>query len=389
MRVEWRRDELTGPDGDGEPALVDAIRAEIADRGPITFARFMERALYEPDLGYYARSTDRTSAQGDFVTAPELHPVFGLTLARVVDEMWRRMGRPSPFTIREYGAGSGALFLALLDGLVRISSPLAAEVRYEPIDQPLQRRLIRERLDAANARAFVHEPDGKPFTGVVLANEFLDALPVHRVVQREGALRETLVDWADDRFVEVEGEPSTGRLVDWFRDAGVTLADGQRAEVNLAVLDWVASVGAELERGHVLVIDYGADAAQLYDPARRPDGTVRAFAGQRVSSDVLGGVGRRDITAHVDFDALERAARAAGLEILGRRRMAEFLIAAGLDEAYAAARAEADSDWESALTLRAAIRRLIDPGALGGYLASVMGRGVNTSDPLSALRDAP
>jgi SAM-dependent MidA family methyltransferase len=104
-------------DDAGEPALVELIRAEIERDGPITFARFMERALYEPGLGYYAVSATRPTRAGDFLTAPELHPIFGLTVARQIDEMWRLMGRPRPFVVREYGAGTGALYLAIVDGL--------------------------------------------------------------------------------------------------------------------------------------------------------------------------------------------------------------------------------------------------------------------------------
>ena len=388
MRLEWRREDAPPPDDAGEPALVDALAAEIAARGPITFARFMERALYEPDLGYYARSTNRTTPGGDFVTAPELHPVFGWTLARVIHEMWDSLGRPREFAVREYGAGSGALFLSVVDGLERIDSPLAAWVRYEPVDFAGQRAVIASRLSAAGRESRLRDPGGAGLEGVVLANEFLDALPVHRVVQRGSTLRELFVAQVDGRFVEVEGAPATERLVSWFADGGIELADGQRTEVNLAMADWTERVARGLVRGYVLVIDYGATAKRLYDPAIRPDGTLRAFAGQRVSGDVLSGVGRRDITAHVDFDALERAARAAGLTVLGRKRMAEFMLGAGLDQVYAAARAEADTDWNTALMLRGAIRRLLDPAALGGYVASVMGRDVPTDSPLPALAGA-
>ena len=178
-------------------------------------------------------------------------------------------------------------------------------------------------------------------TGVVIANEFADALPVHRVIQLDGALREIHVDWRDDRFIEVAGPLTDDRLATWFADAAIELAEGQRAEVNLAMLDWIRDVSAGLERGFVIVIDYGAAARELYGPDR-PTGTIRAFSGQQVSGDVLSGVGARDITSHVDFDALEREARACGLIVVGRRRSNEFLIACGLDDAYQQARAVSD-----------------------------------------------
>ena len=126
MRVEWRRDETSPPAGAsdaGSVPLALSIREEIAANGPITFARFMERALYDPAYGYYATSGDRPTRSGDFLTAPELHPIFGATLARQVDEMWQRLGRPDEFVMREFGAGTGALFLGIADGLASIGSP--------------------------------------------------------------------------------------------------------------------------------------------------------------------------------------------------------------------------------------------------------------------------
>lgn len=362
MQIEWHRSTVTPPAEDtGVPELVELIRAEIEAEGPITFARFMQRALYEPGLGYYATSPERPTRAGDFLTAPELHPIFGHTVARQVDEFWRRLGRPKVFVLREYGAGTGALGTAITEGLRLIGSPLAEQLRYEPIE-------IEGRLQvpaAVDAR----------FVGCVLANEFLDALPVHRVLKQHGRLMELFVDWRDGAFVEHPGDLSDERLAGWFRDAGFELTEGQRAEVNLAMLDWLSEIGRVLERGAVLIFDYGAGAAELLSPDRHA-GTLRAFREQHVSSDILGGVGRRDITAHVDLDALERGARAAGLDVLGRTRQAEFLLGAGLEEAYAAARAEADEGWAAALTVRSAVRRLLDPQALGGYSVVTLGRGL-------------
>jgi SAM-dependent MidA family methyltransferase len=327
----------------GEPRLLEAILAEIDERGPITFARFMERALYEPELGYYAASRDRTTRSGDFLTAPELHPIFGHTVARQVERMWERLGRPTDFTVREYGAGRGTLGRALPAGMA-----------YEPIeyDQPRPARKL---------------------TGIVLANEFLDALPVHRVVARDGGLRELKVGRSEGRLIEVETELSDPRLAKWFDGRRIQLTDGQRAEVNLAMLDWLAEVVRDLERGYVLVFDYGLPATELYG-RERATGTVRAFRAQHVGSDVLGAVGHQDITAHVDLDALEDGARAAGLDVIQRTRQAEFLLANGLDEVYRALRDAPDTDWNSALTLRAAVARLLDPRGMGGFAVEILGR---------------
>lgn len=347
-------------DDPGVPVLVERIRDEIAATGPITFARFMERALYEPDLGYYATTHDRPTLAGDFLTAPELHPIFGWTVANQIEEMWRRLGEPPDFVLREYGAGRGTLGRTIADGLARAGSPLASRLRYEPID--IDGSLVTTGADTR-------------YTGVVLANEFLDALPVHRLIGHRGRLREVYVTWTDGRFAEVIGDLSDRRLENWFDVDQTALTDRQRAEACLGVCEWLASVSTDLTRGYVVLIDYGLSRHEILSP-ERASGTVRAFRGQHVSSDILRGVGRQDITAHVDLEALERDARNAGFEVIGRTTQAEFLIGAGLDPIYQAARDEADQEWAAATLLRSAVRRLLDPRQMGGYAVVVLGRGV-------------
>ena len=335
-------------------------------------------------------AVDRPTRSGDFLTAPELHPIFGQTLARQIDEMWRLMGRPDPFVVREYGAGSGALFLAILDGLSLLDLPLATAVRYDPIDFARQRALIEDRLAQAGRESHLLRvaDDHVVHAGVVIANEYLDALPVHRVIRLGGELRELYVAWRNERFTEVAGPISDERVARWFTDAGVTLAEGQRAEANLAMLDWIDELTRDVEHGYAIVIDYGAGGGELYGPDH-PTGTIRAFAGQRVSSDVLSEPGSRDITASVDFDALEGRARACGFNVVGRRRTNEFLLAVGLDDVYEQARAAAENDWDESLLLRGAITRLLDPNALGGYQVSVLGRNVPPDPLLSGFQPLP
>jgi SAM-dependent MidA family methyltransferase len=335
----------------GVPELIDRLRHDIELNGPITFAHFMQRALYEPGLGYYATSRDRPTREGDFLTAPELHPIFGRAVAAQVDEMWQRLGRPADFTIREYGAGRGTLGAAIDHSF-----------RYEPVESGDER-------------------PASSMTGVVLANEFLDALPVHRVTVVDGRLREVFVGWTDGAFADIVGELSDRRLATWFEDRHVTLGEGQVAEVNLAMLDWLTEVGANLERGYVLIVDYGLPALELYGPSR-PTGTLRAFRSHHVSSDILSGVGRQDLTAHVDLDALGDGARLAGLELIGRTTQAEFLVGSGMAELLERERVEAGEDWARQLELRAAIGRLLDPRHLGGYAVVALGRRVERDPPL-------
>lgn len=385
MQIERRRQAVQVPpvDDAGDPRLVELLREEIAHDGPLTFARFMQRALYEPGLGYYASSEARPGRSGDFLTAPEMHPIFGYTLARGLHEMWERLGEPGTFVLREYGAGRGALALALLEGLRRHGSPLLERLRYEPLDLPAQLGALREGLRAAGLEHVLSVPGG-PFVGCVLANEYLDALPVHRLVGRAGRLRELYVGWEGGRLVEVAGEPSSPALAEWFAAAGVELAEGQRAEASLAMLEWLREVGEALERGYVLVLDYGAQPAELYGPTR-PQGTLRAFRGQHVGGDVLGGVGRQDLTASLDLHALARGADAAGLQVLGSTSQAHFLLGCGLEAVLGDERERVANSWAELAALRSSVLRLLDPRALGGYATVALGRGVEAEPPLGGL----
>src|SRR6185295_3564507 len=244
LRPELRREAPTDlRDVGQDDALVERIRAEIRRAGPMSFARFMELALYAPDGGYYRDAATRPGREGDFITAPELHPIFGWSLARGLDEIWRRLGEPSPFVVREHGAGGGALAVAILDGLRDMGSTLLDVIAYEPVEIDARRlEAFTVRLAAAGHGGRQREPAGGSFTGVVLGNEVLDALPVHRVGRRADRLVELAVGLgADDAFVEVETELTTPALAERLAAEGVELADGQTAEVCLALDDWIAA----------------------------------------------------------------------------------------------------------------------------------------------------
>ncbi len=209
---------------------------------------------------------------------------------------------------------------------------------------------------------------------MILANEVLDALPTHRVVARGSALREIAVGWEDGAFVDVEIDPSTPALAERLVDEGVTLADGQRAEICLALDTWIAGVAAGLERGVVLLIDYGYPAEALYDPVRRRDGTLRAYLRHRVHDDPYIHVGRQDLTAHVDVTAVERAAVATGLSHLGTTTQAEFLVGLGTEGLLQAIQADPATTLEDYLGVRSALLRLLDPAAMGRFRVMAFGR---------------
>jgi SAM-dependent MidA family methyltransferase len=385
FEADLRTEAAPNLDVGDEPELVSRLHDEIAASGPITFARFMERALYEPHVGYYARPSTRPGRAGDFLTAPETHPVFGWAVARQLDEIWQLLERPDPFVVREHGAGSGALGQGILDGLRRERSALINAIAYQPVEIEAEREAaIRARLEAtghghavrrAAAPAGTGAAGRDSIVGVVLANEVLDALPVHRVVVRAGRLREILVDWRDSQFVEVEADPTTPRIEERLRNEGITLADGQQAELSLAIDDWVAAVAAELRRGVTLLIDYGYPAAELYDPKRRR-GTLLAYVRHRAHEEVFTNVGRQDLTAHVDLTAVERAADQHGLRKLGLTTQAEFLVGVGLADMLESIQRDPATSVEDYLGHRSSVVRLLDPAATGKFAVMAFGRGV-------------
>jgi SAM-dependent MidA family methyltransferase len=330
---------------------VAALRDEItaAPGGRITFARFMQRALTEPGLGYYATSASRPTREGDFLSAPELHPFFGRCIGRFVEGAWQAADSPADYLVREWGGGRGRLRETALAGLVSDGSPLAGRVRWEIVDLP-------DRGDTSDSPA-----------DLVLANEYLDALPVHRLVREGGQLREAWVSWQQDRFVEVLGELSSEELAAHLEADGVELGEGQRADVSLAAPRALAEMAATLVRGgRLLVIDYGHDASDLYGPSRMA-GSLLTYRSHDVADDPFAAVGRTDITAHVDLTALERAAAIAGLVLEGRTTQARFLVDLGLGQLLSDLGRDPRTDVAAYVEARASVGRLLDPRHLGGF----------------------
>jgi len=354
----------------------------------MTFARFMELALYDADGGYYRGAEPRPGRSGDFLTAPEAHPIFGQAVANQLVEIWERLDRPSPFVVREHGAGIGTLAEAILRRLEWARPELLAVLRYVPVEIDARRlEAFGARLTAAGfADRITAAAEDRPFTGVVLANEVLDALPVHRIGMRTGSLAERFVALdADGRLVDAWGPPSSRALGERLRSDGVQLAQSQSAEVCLALDGWIAEAVASLERGLLLLIDYGAHAGELYDAVRRPQGTVRAFVRHRVSDDLYGHIGRQDLTAHVDLTALGAAARAAALATIGETSQAEFLIGNGAQALLQEVQADPATTLAAYVELRSALMRLIDPAGMGGFRVTAFGRAWPAGPPLAGF----
>jgi SAM-dependent MidA family methyltransferase len=370
-----------------DPVLVERIADEIRRSGPMTFARFMHRALYDPDHGYYETAAAGPGRTGDFLTAPESHPIFGWALARQLEDVWQRLDRPERFVVREHGAGNGALAAGILDGLRRSGSELLAAIRYQAIDVARPRlEMLTSRLAEAGFEDRVEPPDERPAPGAVLANELLDALPVHLVEGATDGIRERFVvldESAPDPaqpFTALLGPPSTPALAARLAAEDVELQPGQPAEICLELDGWVDRATAPLERGLLLLIDYGAPAAELYTKER--GSTLRAYHRHRVHADPLVAVGRQDLTAHVDFTAVERAARVAGMAELGRARQQAFLAALGIGDLLVGLQSSVGATLGAYLEARSAVVRMLDPRATGAFAVLAFGRGLSAEPPL-------
>jgi SAM-dependent MidA family methyltransferase len=372
---------------ESDAALVERLRDAIQANGPMTFARYMDGVLYDPEHGYYVTRDDRTTREGDYLTAPELHPIFGATLAAQVEEAWERLDRPGTFTLREEAAGSGALGLAILDRLVAVRSPAAEAIRYLPVESdPTREASVRARLERAGHGARLAGPEpGGSLTGIVVANELLDALPVHRLTVHGGDLQELHVDWQDGWFTQVARAPSTPALAAHLARIGIDLVEGQVAEVGLMAAAWVRELGARLDRGLAMIIDYGHPARELYDPELRPGGLLRTYRLHHAGDDPYRFVGEQDLTAHVDWTSLELAALDARLDVLGRTTQAEALTGLGLGDQLVELQSRPGITTEAYAAARAAVVRLLDPRAMGGFGVLMPGRGIAAAPPLRSL----
>jgi SAM-dependent MidA family methyltransferase len=341
--------------------LAERIRAQ----GPMTFADYMRQSLYHPEFGYYSRAETRRFA--DFYTSVDVHPIFGRLVARQLAEMWELLGRPATFWAVEVGAGAGHLAKHILDFAARQLPEFYAAARYVAVEQSAARRVAHAtNLDAHLAAGRAVSANALPAelpAGCVLSNEFLDALPVHRVVRDGGELREIHVGCGPDGFCEVVLPLSTPALAEYFAAQGVELAEGQQAEAGLEACAWIEGAGRRLARGFVLTVDYGHEACELYD-ALHMRGTLLAYQAHRAGENYFRAPGEQDLTAHVNFTALDLWGRRAGLARTGVASQARFLLALGRRNEFADLYEEEQSEAEK-VRARLLLKNLIFPEGMG------------------------
>lgn len=306
--------------GRGNPDLVEFIRAAIRRQGPVTFAWFMEQALYHPDFGYYSSGRARIGRRGDYFTNVSVGPLFGKMLAAQFGEMWEVVGRPDDFTIVEQGAHEGDFARDVLEALRERAPDFFAMVRYA-IVEPLPVLAARQKealRDFAGKVMWWESLDALPgFCGVHFSNELLDAMPVHLVV-REGAgeWREKLVADGEDGFLFVTHPISDERLRERLAGVPTSETGAYETEINLAASDWVENVSTKLQRGFILAIDYGFSRAEFFAPGRTA-GTLQGYSSQRPVLSPLDEIGHADIAAHVEWTSIAERAEQCGLAIVG------------------------------------------------------------------------
>ncbi len=364
--------------------LTELLADRIRRFGPLTFADYMRECLYHPVHGYYSKAESQRFA--DYYTSVDVHPIFARLLARQFAEMWESLGRPAEFMLVEAGAGVGRFAGQLLDFCEARLPEFYGALRYIAVERSTARReqatIAAKRHAAGRFTTSAEVPAHIP-AGCFVSNELVDALPVHRVVMNGGALKEIFVDFREGHFVDLVAPVSTCAISEYFAAQGITLCEGQHAEAGLEACDWITEVGRRLARGYVLTIDYGHPASDLFDD-HHMRGTLLAYQNHRASEEFYASPGEQDLTAHVNFTALESWGKRSGLETAGFTSQTAFLLALGQGNEFADLYDEGQTEAERTKA-RLQLKTLIHPEGMGErFQVLVQGKDVAAS-PLTGL----
>jgi len=368
--------------------LTDAIRDEIVRQGgQIPFRDFMQLVLYAPGLGYYVAGSRKLGADGDFITAPEISPVFSHCLAQAIAPALQNL---SEANILEVGAGSGVMAAEILRHLSQIDQlpehyyilELSGELRER------QSRTINEHVPDCRSRLVWLDELPEDLSAVVLGNEVLDAMPVNIVSKHGDSWQEQYVAWQDGRFVWQPGEITDSRLEQRMQSIeekfGEAFVDGYTTEINLLAEDWLQALGRSLQQGLVLLIDYGFPCHEFYHPQRRT-GSLMCHYRHHAHADPFLYPGLQDITAHVDFTAMAEAAYKSGFNIDGYTNQGNFLIGSGLT---AFCQNEPADELQPQMILANQIKKLTMPHEMGELFKVIgLSKQLDVTLPGFMLRD--
>lgn len=355
----------------------------------ITFAEYMNTVLYHPIYGYYCADGVKIGSQGDFFTASSLGSDFGEMLARQVIEIWQHLSYPNPFILIEMGAGSGQLASDILQTIEKEKPELLKKLHYWIIETSesliqQQKKQLNEWQKTINLqwKTWAEIPDNS-LIGCLFSNELVDAFPVHRIKIEKEKLQEIYVTISENKIEEITGELSTPSIIDYFQLIKLDFPspaypDSYETEVNLSALDWLKTIARKLHRGYLITIDYGYPAPKYYHP-QRYQGTLNCYYQHRHHHNPYVNLGYQDITAHVDFTALECQGELSGLKKVGLTQQGLFLMALGLGEKFKEL-SQGKFDLQTILHCRDQLHQLINPTGLGGFTVLVQSKGLTPEE---------
>ena len=377
----------------GSSPLVTLIRDHLRRHGPVPFPWFMQQALYHPEYGYYTSARLRIGRHGDYYTNVSVGSLYGELLASQLIEMWKLLGSPPGFTVVEEGAEDGQLAVDILSAITEESTEAAACIRYtilEPIpEKQLQQRARLEPAFLDKITWLNGLDDLENVTGAFISNELVDAMPVHLVLYQDEAWSELWVDITAKNFCFVPVKIETPELVQATDKIPVPVVSPYQTEVNLAATRWIQAVSRRLERGFVLIVDYGFPRDVYYQP-ERTEGTLSCYSRHRRSYNPLERPGEIDLTAHVDFTSLAEAGEKASLRVAGYVDQHHFMVGAAESRLLAFERAVETGELTSARkAFIGPYRTLMHPGNMGmAFKFLLLAKGLREAPQLSGFKYA-